>query len=509
MKKPSDHLFKVIKSLTKSEKRAFSTNASIHKGQTKYLAIFEAINAQIIYDEEAIKQKFKNEKWVNRFSVAKEYVYKALLAQLSAYSQRHETDYQLGNLIIQIRVLQQKGFYPRCAKLIKKGKQLAKNNNEHLKLLELLNLESINHPGGINPTNATSIEKERKHVFELLNNENDFEYLYKQSYAIFSKTGYAGFDAADKLVYDQLMKSPLLQKIASARTFNAKRRFVNIHYFYASGSRLVNEMERWVLKAVELFEETPLFIKKQPVNYATTLLNLHDCFLSQNRFDEALETLDKLNTFFPANKRKEQDRLAYIIEYGGLHNRVATYNRMGRFDLSVMHIQQLNDYLDKHDQEMSKSIYVRHHYLVAISYFGANKFKECGKSLAVLLNDKSLRFRSDLIKRSRILQFLVYFELEKYDLLAYNVRSVKRFMERTGKLNAIEQSLFRLVNHLLDHFADKLQVEKDLEAIEKHRAKTMCTPDYTEISDWVKSKLIRQTYAEFIRSQLQFAVKVH
>lgn len=504
MKKPSTHLFKLVKSLTKSEKRAFRSSKGTNKESTKYGALFDAIDAQDIYDEEALKRKFKEENWVKRFSVAKDYVQKALLSQLSTYNQLHDPSYELTDLMMQIRVLQQKGFYSRCAKMISKGKEKANQINDYLKLLELLTLESLNHPGGINPVQARNVHQEQIKTLKLLENQYAYDLLYKKSYGVFSKTGYAGFEKEDQIIYQNLMKSDLLQSIETAKTFNAKRQFINMHYFYALGTENIDSMRFWILEAVDLFEKNDSFIHLYPVNYATTLLNLHDSFLKQKQFKEALKVLDKLGSFYPKEKLKEQDRLTYLIEYGGLHNKMSTLNEMGAFEGSYALKNQLLIYLNKHEQEISKSILTRHNYLLAITCFGVAKYKDSLEILNLILNNKALEVRTDLIKKSQILRFLVYYELDKLDLLEYNMRSVKRSIQKSGKLNKLEKHIFKAIGHLISHFEDRYKMENDLAILEQLKTEDNFVPNYTEFLNWLKSKIEKVSYAELVKNSCSF-----
>ena len=57
--KPSIELFKLIKSLTKSEKRFFKLSSSLQSGEKNYLKIFDAIEKQDEYVEEEIKTSFR------------------------------------------------------------------------------------------------------------------------------------------------------------------------------------------------------------------------------------------------------------------------------------------------------------------------------------------------------------------------------------------------------------------------------------------------------------------
>jgi hypothetical protein len=67
--KPSTELFKLIKSLTKSEKRFFKLSSSLQAGDKNYLKLFDFIEASNEYDESALKDTFHNETFIFRFYI--------------------------------------------------------------------------------------------------------------------------------------------------------------------------------------------------------------------------------------------------------------------------------------------------------------------------------------------------------------------------------------------------------------------------------------------------------
>lgn len=503
MKKPSDHLFKLIKTLTKSEKRAFRLNAISGKDAKKYIAIFDAIDAQSEYDEEAIKAKFKNEKWVKRFNAAKDYVYKALLANLSVYNQKHEPQYELSDFLIHIRVLQNKGFYERCGKLIEKAKKLATELDDHLKTLELLNLEGRNHPGGINPENGAEIRSEQVRILRLLDNEYQYNELYKSSYRFFSKSGDQGFDKSTAQGFQELIELPLLQNFERALTFKARRQFINIRYFHALGNRNAQEMHNWIVQAKELFDSNPKLIQQYAVNYATTLLNLHNSHLKRKSYEEAFEALNVLKTFYPKSQLKQHERLTYIIEYAGLHHEMVTHLVMGYFEQAANQIPDLNLLFKKHDQEISPAISVKHYSLLANIFFGKGDFKKSKHNTDLVLDFSSENIRPDLQKQARVLQLMAFYEMGKQDLLEYNVRSVQRLFQRNNSLNPLEKQVFKLLNLSLGYFSDPDKVKHEFQEMKTIREKEQFVPDYSEFEHWVESKILKKDYAEIIQGKGQ------
>ena len=58
--KPSTELFKLIKSLTKSEKRFFKLTSSLQSGDKNYLKIFDFVEKQTTYNEDELKKAFED-----------------------------------------------------------------------------------------------------------------------------------------------------------------------------------------------------------------------------------------------------------------------------------------------------------------------------------------------------------------------------------------------------------------------------------------------------------------
>ena len=71
--KVSNHLFELIKSLTKSEKRYFKLFSSRHTigEENGYLKLFDFIDQMDSYQEDLIYMHFKGQALLNKFSITK------------------------------------------------------------------------------------------------------------------------------------------------------------------------------------------------------------------------------------------------------------------------------------------------------------------------------------------------------------------------------------------------------------------------------------------------------
>ncbi|MCK6650719.1 MAG: hypothetical protein L6Q66_13770, partial [Bacteroidia bacterium] len=123
--KTTDHLFKLIKSLSKSEKGYFKKFANFHvrNEQNNYTKIFDAIDLQEEYNEKKLLHKFRNEKFVRQFAVAKNYLYEMVLESLEAYHKNSTTE--IRSMLNRIEILVDKGLHSQAKKLLRKAKDMA------------------------------------------------------------------------------------------------------------------------------------------------------------------------------------------------------------------------------------------------------------------------------------------------------------------------------------------------------------------------------------------------
>lgn len=120
-----DALHELIRSLTPHEKGYFKKNAG---DSANYIKLFDAIDLQHEYDENALKKIFKQEKFIKQFSVAKNYLYEAILRALTTYHQEQYVEQKVFALFSQTQILIDKGLYLQAIKWLKKGIEICETN---------------------------------------------------------------------------------------------------------------------------------------------------------------------------------------------------------------------------------------------------------------------------------------------------------------------------------------------------------------------------------------------
>lgn len=167
-------LFLLIHSLTPTEKRYFKLFAQrqVHTKNTNYANLFQAINEQETYDENALLKKFRKEKFVSQFAVAKNYLFNMILSCMQQYNEENYIEWKIRNMYLQCKILASKGLDVEAAKMITKTKALAWQYEMYYVLGDVIILQKYLH--GNNRIGSPTIEyyskidAEEKEVLNIL-----------------------------------------------------------------------------------------------------------------------------------------------------------------------------------------------------------------------------------------------------------------------------------------------------------------------------------------------------
>lgn len=122
--KPTNQLFDLIKSLTPEEEKKFKLNSSLQQGDKNYIKLYNYIQKQDTYDEENVKQHFKNEIFVQHFASEKNQLLHHILKSMRQHRQETSASARIDEEIKNIQLLFNKSLYRQSRKqlsLIKKN----------------------------------------------------------------------------------------------------------------------------------------------------------------------------------------------------------------------------------------------------------------------------------------------------------------------------------------------------------------------------------------------------
>ncbi|MFT5834725.1 MAG: hypothetical protein ACI97N_002365, partial [Cognaticolwellia sp.] len=223
MKTPSQDLYKLIKSLTKTEKRYFSKFAEKHVigDQNNYYKLFKVIDNQSIYDENLVKDELKKKGVMAHFTVLKFHLTERILEALHHFYQKNSIAESIKRELSFCRILIHKNLIEVGDKRLKKVHKTIEMYNlvEFLPELFAIKREIITKQFYKNTAeyDLEMIYKSMESTVEQLQNWNQYENLN----ALVQKNHYQKVRPTD-LDFETLNQNEWLNNAEKPTTFRSK-----------------------------------------------------------------------------------------------------------------------------------------------------------------------------------------------------------------------------------------------------------------------------------------------
>ncbi len=506
-KVPSDKLYRFIHALTPAEKRYFRLYV---RGKTerssKYLLLFDAMEAQPRFDEEALKKRVYDGKPVEgkKYSELKAYLYDLLLKSLQAFDDDQAVEYRLNNLLEGVAVLFKRGMYDDCRDLLHKAAKTAAHYECFTHQLDIIRWEKqLAYTQMDVDFLHRQLEKmvfEENRALRQLQNLSAYRQAFFQVYeAIKREAQYRGDDrlARVQALVDQELFADPDQALSHKARVLYYRTLNLVHYtaldygqFYQSGQNLIL-----------LLESQPHFLKENLADYIAALSNfILSCGLLR-RYDEVRLSLNKLRSLRPIT---EDDRRKIHRQY--FTNSFALNTFTGDFQEARREMEQCQEearQFDPHDYETA-SFYFQY----ACICFGCDDFDGALDYLNQWLNQPRTVEREDLQSVARILSLIIHFEMGNWMLLESLMRSATRFLQKKNRLFDLERRFIQYMSEYMRQSGAREQraVFEKMRTALQELAKTPETQALLQTFDfgaWLDAKIQGSSFAVEVRRKWQ------
>ncbi len=495
MKTTSEDLFHLIHSLRKSEKRSFKLSASVDKKEKLYVTLFDLVEAQKVYDEEAIIKKLNIKKSV--FAVYKNHLYHLLLQRMSNMFSGKETEVR--RLLTQADFLHGKGLYSHFEKILLKAKKIASDNDSDSHLFEILNMEHQNAWRKRDMNKAEQVMNEDKKTLALFNNKRQYRHLSNAIIMELARAG-DGRNPVEAKKINTLMKHPFIRNEKNALTFRSKNSLYHTLSLYYSVNNDPGRSYLYAKKAVSLYLDASEKIEHDPFNYLLTLhLMLAACH-SLKKFDESKIYIDKLR-LDPGVLQNELEKFWAFSTYhdSNLH----FYIKTGRFNEGVPAAEEMLHEFEKYSSKIEASQTTVLYTHVAKIYFGSGNYSKCLFWLNKIFNEKyPLNARPGLESNLRLFYLIVHFEKGNYSLLQSLAKSTQNELAGKGLLYKFEMAMLDFFGKKISKKEDVLKamikLKQEIEIITKEERMPFEEFDYLS---WIDSKIQNKSFAEIVQEK--------
>ena len=506
---PNDHLFQVIKSLSKAEKRGFKIYATrTSSDNAKFIQLFDAIDKAREYDEDIIFQKIKGLK-KSQLSNLKAHLYKQILTSLRLNYISHNVDIQIREQMDYARILYDKGLYKQSLKILEKAKGMAHQNNRLILTSEILSFEKLIEAQYITRSlrnRADQLINEAETSIKSVTRYHSLSNLSLRLYGIYIKAGHVRSEH-DFEITKKFFEKALTQIDLTDLTF-FDHLYLNVSFAWYS--LIVQDFlmqYRYAQKWVELFRTNPAMLELEFIWYLKGMHVLLEALFILGHYEKHQSELIKLEEFLenpPARSNENMEVLSFQYYYTA---RINAFFMSGKFEEGLEIIPDLEAQIVRFEYRIDPHRILVFYYKIACLYFGANKFTEAVEYLNRIINYPDPRLREDIHCFARILSLIAHFELGNQQLVEYQVRSTYRFIRKMNDMNSVQEEILKFLRNLHSDNAEYLRAEfvglRDrLIQIEKQPYQRRAFL-YLDIIGWLESKITKKPIQEVIGERFQ------
>ncbi|NRA11397.1 MAG: hypothetical protein HRT57_05515 [Crocinitomicaceae bacterium] len=508
--KPSTELFKLVKSLTKSEKRFFKLSSSLQSGEKNYLKIFDYIEHQSSYDENALKEEFGNQTFIKHLPSEKNHLYKLILKSLRSYYSEQSISSSLKQEIKNVEILYNKALYKECEKFVGRAKQTAKRYEKFYYWFELIGwekklLESAYESGEFS-TDLDKLVEEEERVIAKLRNLAEYTVIYSKINLIFRSGGFTRNEKERKVVED-IADYHLIKGKNTALSTKAASICYYIKGLCAATNRNYRDSFQFFNRTQEILDNNSYIKLDTGQRYVNTLFHLLRCHIDNKDFDQAQELILTIRSLHGKKGFNSVD-ISVRIFANTYNQELVLLHSLGEFDKSVELITEIEKQQVLYDGKISKEMEVLLTYNKAYSYFGTGDYKKALQYINEVLNDNEQNLRQDIYSFTRLFNVVIHYELRNYDFLEYVVKSTNRYLSKQERDYQVENVCIKSIRKLAKtvESVNRIEVFEKMESeiselLKDHNERVVL--EYFDISSWVQSKIKKISFEEQIKVNLK------
>jgi len=507
--KTTEHLFYLIKSLSKAEKRSFKLFSQQYSknNQNNYTLLFDAIDKMHVYDHKALIKILSGKLNTKNISTLKVQLSELILKSLRQNSASYSEKLKLRQNIDYIDILFEKGLYPQANKLLEKAYELAREYDD---LIALDRLSVLEYNIAIKQSNKEALD----HYIEVTFPEasqarktNDvlaeFECLaVKMRLCLLESTSIGGSVTEQRL--REIIEHPLMNVEIDKYPLQCQQDYHIIwgHYHYAFDHP--EEVYRHRKRVLEIMNQTvvPTRIWLTHARFLLIGLSTYKMF---KEFDTELDLIMKQIRQIP----KQKQSASFLEELDHTLNNININRDMdaGNYTNILSYIDNLEIKYSDDSLQIDTNLRMVFYFNFMYTYVALGNYKRALKWSNEILNNPEMReIRIDAHCYVRLMTICIHYGLGNYDLVKSLVKSAQRYIKKQERDTEILNSILKFANnHFIEPYtADKkacFDAEvKQLTEISKNEEGKIAL-EYFDFLSWLKSVYQPESMEEIERAK--------
>jgi hypothetical protein len=509
--KVSEALHELIKYLTKSEKRYFKLFSARHVVGTEnnYVILFDYIELQVEYDEDAIFKHFKGQAFLNKFSITKKRLYDQIINSLDSFHASASIDAQVYKLLHSADILYNKSLYDQSRRQLRSAEKLALKY-EIYNLLSEINLKYkrlAENNGVVDHEEVERILQTDRLAHSQNWTYNTFWNIKSKLFALLHSKGISRTQE-DLNEFKSIITDLEIAKEKSEPTAASNYLYNHIHaaYHFAIGSFETCYIH--LHRNISLFEQNKSSIQEHPNQYFSMLTNAIYIANKLKKNGDSNVLVKKLKDFNTDIENSNNQDLKIKLFASSSSIELTILSMKGDLDTAFKVIPEIEKGLIDFESKLTNNRRAFLHFKIASIYFIAGDMHEALKKINHILNDRFLDKQEDILSFAQIINLLIHFEMENDQLLTYTIRNTQRFLKNKNRLYAFEEMFLKFLNkaNLADNKVNQNEIIEDL-YVQISNLKDddlqKVAFEYFDFASWAESKVHKKPMQKLIQNQYE------
>ncbi len=426
----SKELFKLIQSLSKTEKAYFKKQSSFGTGKTDkgYLKLFDVIANMNEYDEAMVVKKIKNSAFAGYLPTAKNQLFHSILKALRGYYVSGSIDLQLQEILQEVELLHNKALMESGLRIIAKGKKLALERERFVFYLQFLDWEQriISSINAITNTHKYLYEKSLKENYRAIRLCTNLLENREMSHEVVSNVLRTNSFHTDEK--QQIVKAVLARNHVNELSARAKIILLMTQkYIY---DRL-NEPQKGyeTLTALNKIYEDHAFLQKDQQQryfnslYQTALkaLEIHEFSIAADLIQKAENVVAGLSNDMVYLKTRFKSHVNNLV----LSNYIVS-GSVPEKSIEINKIETGMPLLKKNFNEL----WIHTINLISYSQFTSGDYKKARKNYYDLINETESKLSETNLFKLKLLLIIAHYELNDTDLMEHSIKSFLKSLSK-------------------------------------------------------------------------------
>ena len=512
-KTQKESLFRLVKSLSKSEKRQFKLYVNRLESNTdkKFIALFDLLDKMSVYDE----QKIANSKIVKReqLSNVKSHLYRQILVSLRLSISSTNKRLQLREQLDYVYILYNKGLYEQSLQMLQRVKAQAIKLDERATEFQAIEFEKAVQTQYLSKTSFDYVSEIATQSTQIASHNEVTAKLSSLALLLYAKNVHYGYVKNDKEFRDitRFFESHIEEIDLENAGFSESFWYYKSHLLYSILVQDLLSAYKFANKWVELFYMSPDMIQLHPVFFIRGHQHLFEILYLlkyMSKFKMALERFESTlaQPSFPKNHN-----ISPFIFMGRYNNKINFHFLEGSFDEAIPLIPDVLNGVVQHADQLDQHHIMVLYYKIACIYFGAGNLQKCIAYLQLIISDKSLRVHQDLMCFSRVLNVVAHYDAGLDYELETQVKQTYKFLLKMDELQAVQKEMIRFMRSLTDIYPNELkqafrQLHASLKRFENDPYEKRSFL-YLDILSWLESKIENRSIGEVIREKASLLIR--